>query len=175
MTRAFSLLAAVFLGLSVVAPAAASPLDFSFSFSSGALVVEGTVFGLEDNTLGQAATSLIVESSPGDKGLGEYVNAFAVNVFSDYTNSFSVVGGEIVFADFLSVIAPTSALFLEFPGSGDSNIQAAGLLVVGQVDFAAVPVAVPLPASLPLLLGGLAGVALLRRRRARLEAPSQVG
>lgn len=52
MTRIFSLLGAVVLCLSTAATASASTLDFRFAFNFEALIVEGTVFGLEDNTIG---------------------------------------------------------------------------------------------------------------------------
>ncbi|MET1414356.1 VPLPA-CTERM sorting domain-containing protein [Roseibium sp. HPY-6] len=149
---------ASFLSITV---SSAAPVDFSFSFSNDFFDVSGVIYGLEDDTIDQAAQSVIVESNTRGFGLGDYVNDAAALVID---NRFSVSGGEIIFADFASALLPDSLLVFS---TVDDTAFLMGLpgAVDGSPEFNKLPTPVPLPYSFPLLAAGMFGLACLKRRR----------
>lgn len=91
---AIAILGATPVLLTFAAPAAA--LDFGFSFNNelnGGGAVTGIIRGLEEGT--GAATSVEILSNTTGLGIGEYIG-------SPLTNSWTVLGGDIVAFDFLS-------------------------------------------------------------------------
>jgi hypothetical protein len=150
----------------------AAPLIVHFSFTdsaNGPHTVAGVVRGLVDDLDGQAATSVEVTSNSAGFGIGEYVGSPAVNLWS-------VAGGQITALNFLSAgqgnTAPavtTATLWLTtegFPapvgGLADSP-TGGGASEDSLITFTVA--AVPLPATLPLVVAALGGLGLIARRR----------
>lgn len=186
-----SFLGALTLGLAAAVYAApASALTFNFSFTNALFdpdaptdgdpntnwgVVTGTISGLSEGD--SAATSVVITSNTEGFGAGEY----APNADR---NQWTVTGGLITafnFASFGADHVPPVNLSLGFLSVGgwtaslsQSNqtypISNAGITVQDiNLIFSPVsagPSEVPVPASLPLLAAGIAGIALLRRRKA---------
>lgn len=187
-----SFLGALALGLAAAVYAApANALTFNFSFTNALFdpdaptdadpntnwdVVTGTISGLNDNSTG-AATSLMITSNTGGFGVGEYAPT------ADQ-NQWTVTGGLITgfnFASFGADQVPPVDLSLGFLSVGgwtaalsqsDQTYPASNAGVTSQdinlifTPVRAGPSDVPVPASLPLLAAGIAGIALLRRRKA---------
>ncbi|MGS4946941.1 VPLPA-CTERM sorting domain-containing protein [Meridianimarinicoccus sp. RP-17] len=171
--------------------AIAASYDFAFSFENvlhdsigQGGTVTGFVRGLTEGT--GAATSVEVASNTAGFGIGEYVG-------SPYNNSWTVTGGVLTAFSFgahggwnAAPDVTDSTLFFEstdnalttgpraglrnapltvttgFPGIGADDIN----LTFVPVDVVPDTPQVPLPATLPLALAGLAGFGLLRRRAA---------
>jgi hypothetical protein len=174
-----ALAAAVLTSALATLPASAAPLDFTFSFTNslnGGGSVSGVVRGLAEGT--GAATSVEVTANSLGFGLGEYIG-------SPDVNSWTVTAGAITAFDFLSFgilnSAPavtTATIFFESADllgasfragvgdspfsvtNGDPSVSTADIGLV----FAPVVAPIPLPAAGLMLLAGLGGLAVLRRR-----------
>ena len=176
------------LGMALVAllalvraePAGAS-LVFTFSFNNalnGGGHVTGVISGLNEGT--GAASSVEVTSNSAGFGVAEYAPTAAIN-------SWTVTGGLITDYKFFSLgnVNPATDATLFFDASsfnglsfraGLSNTPHSVVLGNDNVDSSDIGLAigasagpsaeVPLPATLPLLVAGLAGLAYLRRRKA---------
>ena len=168
-----TLLAAALFAL---AGAAAQAATFTFSFDNEDGAVAGTVSGtivLPDGDGTFAATSVSIDAFPSGLGIGAApVDALRSGFIE---NTFTVVSGAISDALFFGLINGGTALSLDADfASGSSFLDASyagnfGATGVRDADsstlrFSAVGAAIPLPASLPLVLAGLGGLALLRRR-----------
>jgi hypothetical protein len=144
----------------------AAPLIVHFSFTdsaNGPHTVAGVVRGLVDDLDGQAATSVEVTSNSAGFGIGEYVGSPAVNLWS-------VAGGQITALNFLSAGAVTTAtLWLTtegFPAPvGGLAVSPAGGGASEDSLITFTVAAVPLPATLPLVVAALGGLGLIARRR----------
>ncbi len=162
-------------------------LNFNFSFANveGAQngILTGTIYGLNDNSTG-AASKLTIDSFPSGVGSLDYGNE--VTLWNgQYLNNFTVLNGEIVAGSFVAQATGGSALahtfcldafincvgFTANPGStGVSalNLQL-GSNIANGAGFQAItytPVSsVPLPAGGLLLVSGLGGMALVKRRK----------
>ncbi len=168
--------------------AQASTLDFNFSFTNTANtggVVTGIVRGLTDNAT-SAATSVEVFTNTDGFGIGEYIGV-------PTNNSFTVVAGVITNVEFdvFGIVNSTTFDFLtpaeqlDFLGffditiafliDGNGPVRAGLAMREDSVTLGVLPInltftpavaAVPLPAGAVLLLTGLGGLAVVRRRRA---------
>lgn len=170
ITTMRNILAAFFVWLSASAMTQASTLDFFFSFNNtgyGGGSVTGIIRGLQDNAT-SAATSVEVLTHTGGFGTGEYIGA-------PQYNTFTLSAGILTEFEFLSRGALNTspavtccALFLG--GNTQTGIFSAGLsdfsfTIIPTDDTGLAITPVPLPASLPLLLIGVAGAAALKRRK----------
>lgn len=167
----------LFAGIAAVAMASsAEAVVFDFSFSNVEGPVAGTVEGsltLPDGDGMFAATSVIVDSAPAALG---YTLPFDVlaNLTLVVANSFTVAGGSITDAEFAAQDDPFlgSGLSLGFTGFGSvlSIFQTGsvndGVIDVSNSTLTFSRVAVPVPATAALLVGGLAAVGIARRRKA---------
>jgi len=157
LTRVLGAVAAVFLSTA----AQATTLDFDFTFGNEFFEVTGFITGLEDDTFGQEADSVVVTSNTlAGFGLGDYVNDPTVLVID---HAFSVVGGEIVFAEFVSVLVPNSLLALSTT-TPFTRLEGIPGVVGGELVFTQIS-AVPLPAGGLLVLTALGALVGLGRRR----------
>ena len=168
--KKLSLGALLLFGLSAGAHAG---LIFSFEFSDASGdKVTGRIFGLLDNTSGQTATSILIDSFTGQVG-GEFGTATndATTWASVTLNSFSVAAGQITFAAFgaQDAIASLGTFCINFVGCIDSTsrlqLQTIPILIrdfggFGGVTFASVPE----PSTGVLLVLGLLGLTIARRR-----------
>jgi hypothetical protein len=171
-------LLAAALAVAATGAARAATLDFTFSFTNtgnGGGTVTGIVRGLQDNAT-RAASSVEVTGNTLGFGIGEYVG-------NPQSNTFTVSRGAITSALFGSIgtlnSAPAvtgSSLGLEltdqfsFAGLRDSTQGTVVTRDTG-LTFTRVDVTpIPVPAALPLLLGGLGAMALFRRRGQRRAA-----
>jgi hypothetical protein len=174
--RGFLFVAATSFALIISLPAHAG-LNFDFSFTdtvgntSG--TVTGEIIGLADNGT-SAATDLVIDGYPA----GLSLSAVPWDIFNDGAwfivgNSFTVSGGEIIAANFFDS-GPGEAIFsldnlgfntLEDNGLPPNVTENAGGFA--GVTYTAVPAVVPTPepVSIALLLSGLFGLRLIRRRR----------
>ncbi|MEO9896258.1 MAG: VPLPA-CTERM sorting domain-containing protein [Paracoccaceae bacterium] len=171
--------------LSLTSAGASYAATFNFSFDNVEGNVAGTltgqIFGLQDNTSGQAATQLIIDTFP--SGLGnspsgavDFVNDFGTTI----NNSFDVSNGEITSALF-AIQSSTNGVLLTFVLNRGFITNCCGRLTNGLtfdnvdsilansggfsgVTYEAVA-AVPLPAGGLFLLTGFAGIAALKRRK----------
>ena len=141
--------------------------------------IAGTVSGtleLPDGDGTFAATSIIVDSAPA--ALGYTLSFDAILEFdNELFNTFTVIGGLIADAEYgaqrnASIGQAAGGLALSLSGFGSQLIPSnSNVADSGVVDFADATLSfgdvtpVPLPASLPLVLMGLAGLAGLRTRK----------
>ena len=149
------------------APATAATYNFSFSNDDGGTA--GTVSGtieLGDGDGVFAALAVFLNAFPAALGLG--AAPVDTNATSAGTNSFTVAGGQVTDADYFGLIDGSTALALNSQGStfldksGEAGFGATG---VQDLDGSTLSIsAVPLPASMPLLLAAFGGIALMRRR-----------
>jgi hypothetical protein len=152
--------------------ALAATLSFDFSFpnlGNGGGTVTGRVSGLTDNSI-SAADSVIILSNTLGFGFGEYVG-------NPLLNSWTVVGGVITNADFLSYGNSNTS-----PAVTDSTLRISYVLASSSsqwsgltnnpyyyntstpgITFSLVPV--PAPAALPLLAFGFGSLGFLGWRR----------
>ncbi|MEM7743768.1 MAG: hypothetical protein AAF409_08665 [Pseudomonadota bacterium] len=153
-------------------------IDFNFSFTNSSVAgggsVTGIVRGLRDNMSGQAATSVEILTNTAGFGVGEYVG-------SPNRNSWDVAGGVITQASFRSFggsnTAPsvTDSSFAITESSVLPGIVQVGVRNAPDFSFATstgqspqqffTPTVIPLPATLPLLLGALWLIGLAARRK----------
>jgi hypothetical protein len=148
----------------------ASALTFDFSFTNAAANGGGTVMGVITlNAANNAALSVQVTSntsSLGSFGIGEYVG-------NPFANSFTVSGGLITAADFLSLgvdnmspdVTCCTLGFAVRAGLSDSNSR---LPLSNSPNLTFTPT--PLPAALPLFAGGLGALGVLGWRKKRKAA-----
>jgi hypothetical protein len=162
------------------APANALTFDFSFTSSDG--TVTGVISGLTAGT--SAATGLTITSYPSALGsLGATpLSAISPNVPTPGFNSFTVTGGEIVFAfydieepsigspvfNFVictspSPCSPEQDYLYMVPNNGIPATAIADDITFTPVTSSATP----LPAALPLFAGGLGAMGLFGWRRKR--------
>ena len=183
--------------ISLFAATSGYAATFSFTFSSSTSNVDGPdanvagpitgrIFGLLDDGLGQAASSIVFDSIPTGLLGADAHPADVTNWTNQIFNSFDVVAGQITNAEFaalndgigllcLNAVARCFGLgadlslpnpgvnYISFDGAATSTSNDEGF---GGVTFANVA-AVPLPAGGLLLLSGLGGVAALKRRKKR--------
>ncbi len=159
-----SIITAAALAMASTTGSMAATLDFTFSFGDDPNVIAGTVFGIPDG--GGAATSIV---------LNDPISSIFLAVDAQF-NDFSIVGGEITAADFFGS-STEGGITLDFrSGLVGSSLATVGDVgggiietFVSQVPFVftpAVPLApIPLPAGAVLLLTGLGGFAIARRRK----------
>ncbi len=182
--KLLKLLSAACFVLAASTSSYATTLDFDFSFSDGPVDVFGTISGLSDDTNDQAATTITVSSV----AFGLDAVPFLSVPTSVSSNIFSVSGGLITTANF-SANVPNSLplpgrLFLLL-GFGPTEIERFGSLqatdVSGSLLFSAsetggdgpfdpgIPTTrpIPLPAGGVLLISGLFGLGVLRRKASR--------
>lgn len=162
--------AAAVMATGLCASAGASTLSFTFSFTNlgeGIGTVTGLVSGLQDN-----ATSLRITSNTAGFGIGEYIgnprsNSWTVSSGSISSFSFFAFGARNTAPD---VTVSSISLFmvdtlfgatLTNDPSSVRNFGSSKITFTKVVDTAAVP----LPAGGMLLIGALAGLAALRRRK----------
>ncbi len=181
--RTFVTVAAIVI-MATLPARAATMIDFNFSFTNDPTIgggnITGIVRGLRDNMSGQAATSVEILTNTAGFGVGEYVG-------SPNRNSWDVAGGLITQASFRSFGGSNTA-----PSVTDSTFGITessvlpGIVQIGlknQTDFAIArstgqspqqfftPTVIPLPATLPLLLGAL-GLFGLAARRKKIAPPA---
>ena len=176
--------------LSVSVPANASTVDFDFSFTDGTDTVSGTIFGLAETGVSQASR-LIASGGALGPDLIEFIAPSNPSI-TLFSNNFLVAGGQITAFEFSSRIDFPSASVLESPiiaflsladRSAADNFAGAGIAeVLALADFADVftvanpgfptftlrePAvsAVPLPAALPLMAGGISLLGFMGWRR----------
>jgi hypothetical protein len=120
MIRILTLAVALVLG--TAGAQAATLLDFSFSFTNNNGNVSGTVtgiiYGLQDNTNGQAAANVVITSAPAELGAVTYPLSAMVGVVS---NSFNVLNGQITDSVFYSAPSPFPYFALNRPVGGGFN------------------------------------------------------
>jgi len=162
------------------AAAFAGTIDFTFEFTdlaNGGNVVTGIIRGLSEGV--SSATSVEVLSNTGGYGIGEYaMNWSPTPPGTPNENLFTVFQGMITQVSFVSfgvnnlppdvtdsllVLATFNNVTLygglsPFPNGGTSSTRSL-------VTYTVVPVAVPEPATFPLLLLGMAVLGLTRYRR----------
>jgi hypothetical protein len=165
-----------------VAPARAALIfDFSFTGNEGAFTsgtVTGEIFGLTDDTANEAATDLVIIEVPADFVLPDDPwDIFGAAGFTVSDNSFTVSGGAITAADFLEQGPPNVVFSLNAsvggsPPGRDSLQDLLNHQTTTDDGFAAIsftaglpPIDIPEPTSLTLLLSGLFGLRMIRRRR----------
>jgi hypothetical protein len=148
----------------------ASALTFDFSFTNAAANGGGTVMGsIVLNAADTAALSVTVTSNTssfGSFGIGEYVG-------NPFANSFTVSGGLITHADFLSLGVDNTSpdvtcCTLGFAVSAGLSDHNASLPINNSPNLTFTPT--PLPATLPLFATGLGALGLLGWRRKRRAA-----
>lgn len=170
----------VLFGLMLGTQAQAVPIDFKFSFENvlnGGGTVTGFVRGLEEGT--GAATSVEVTDNTMGFGIGEYIG-------NPLENSWTVVDGVVTAFNFLSFgivnsdpavtdstlrFDSTLNLGAEFRAGlrnlPDSVFSSDSAFTTSDIALTFTQVSpVPLPASLPLFLGGLLILRKLRSRHA---------
>jgi hypothetical protein len=166
------LIAATAMAALVAAAPAYAGLDFYFSFINGNGNVSGTVtgeiFGLTDDTT-SGATDVVIDSYPA----GLSLPAVPWDIFNDsnYTNvgnGFTVSGGVITAAFFAELDFADSSSFSLNDEGFNNVIDLNGNAVENEGGFkgatyTAVPT--PEPASIVLLLSGMFGLRLIRRRK----------
>jgi len=151
-------------------------LNFDFSITNTLGNVSGTVtgeiFGLSDNTADQAATDIEILTYPtGITGLP--AAPFDIFGFPNTTitsNEFTVSGGVITAMDFVDYYPHAiGQLDLDYNGLYFlSNSSVTGYVTTVQSGFTITPAStsdLPEPASIVLLLSGLFGLRMIRRRR----------
>lgn len=168
---------------SLLAPQAASALDFTFSFGG----VKGLIEGLQDNASNQTSPLVKVTDSP-IGGLGSYTNISPIG--------FAVSAGAISAADYLGFTSRVPTLsdlprleifdcILEDPTNGARLETVCGQLAVGgnlngvrtlvfesgTVSFDRVVPAESVPGPIPLL-GAAAAFGISRRLRRRIKGSS---
>ncbi|MEO0566442.1 MAG: hypothetical protein AAF066_01825 [Pseudomonadota bacterium] len=166
--RTFAAVAATVI-MATLPARAATITDFTFSFTNSAAngggTVTGIVRGLEDNMTGQAATSVEILTNTAGFGIGEYVG-------NPFLNSWDVAGGLIsgvFFSSFgtgnTSPAVVDSSFFVSFAravqiGLNNSPTSVSSVPTGSTPQQFFKPTVVPLPATLPLLLGGLGLIGL---------------
>lgn len=165
--RGIASLALAFTLVVGVAPAYALNFDFSFTNNSGNVsgTITGEVFGLVDNVTSQA-TNVVIDSYPA----GLTLPAAPWDIFSapgttvDF-NSFFVLGDDVASGQ---LILENGVIHLELNGDTVNSLRdSAGNFVTqspsrNQIVFTPAPV--PEPVSISLLISGLLGIGLARRR-----------
>lgn len=151
----------------------AATLDFNFSFTNvnnGGGTVTGIIRGLENNSIGEAASVEILSNTDGF-GVGLYSGAPSARVFG-VTNSV------LDFASFVSQGGVSPDGFVQ-DSSFRFGVNSIGLtnsstginssaIILSNLVVTPVPAAVPILGSMPLLVSGIAvGGILLRRRKQR--------
>jgi hypothetical protein len=162
---------------SLLAPQAASALDFTFSFG-GVGGVEGLISGLVDNTNSQVCDSpsscVVSVSNPGLSGA-----APGVYTYSPVQSGFDVQDGQIIVAWWggliIDPIDPGSQSYLVFQQAGTDSVGILGTIcglcsisrpVQGPITFSAdVP---SIPGPLPLF-GAAAAFGFSRKLRNRIK------
>jgi hypothetical protein len=158
-------------------PPAHATLNFTFSFvgTPGDGVpgtVTGEIYGLTDNTANQPATDIVITSYPSAL---TYLPSTPWDIFSVPgmyfdVNSFTVSSGQITAASFLEVW-PSNAGLLFLNAEGITGGLETSPIQLSTLDLGDSPVTytpltadAPEPASIAVLLSGLFGLGLMRRR-----------
>jgi len=170
--------------ISLAASAAQAALVFSFSIENNVVdpgnaidgTVTGRIFGLDDDTAGQAATSVVIDSFPA--GLGGVVDeAEVLNWTNVDFNTFDVSGGEITRAIFAATLVTsdladldqlcfrtvangTCSTFLNVFTMDKADTYVANTNIAG-VTFTQY---VPIPPTIGLLANGLVLIGWFQRR-----------
>ena len=136
-------------------------LSFEWRFAD----VVGTVMGLTDNTTGPAS-QVTITAAPGTTFIlpQDTIVAGAIVPF----NSWTVMSGLLTDIDFLSVGFDLPNDFLDIlggvPGAGGQLFDGVTMELTRGAVSSADPIATPEPASMALIIIGLAALAISRRR-----------
>jgi hypothetical protein len=167
--RGFGILA---LSLMLASGTAHAGLNFDFSFTGTAGIagtVTGEIFGLTDNST-SAPTDVVIDSYPAGITLpGTPWDIFNAAGFILGVDRFTVSGGQITAAN-LQLENPGLNEDLVLNSCGFNQLQGTNLLsVVNSNGFSGITftssTSAPEPASIALLLSGLFGLRMIRRRR----------
>jgi hypothetical protein len=138
--------------------------DFSWDSSNGKII--GEIYGLSDDGVNLNATGFVLTSVG---GMQVDINVFEDDGWDVYSNSFDVLGGEVIGAYFYSesYFGGYEYMFLgNAVGSGYSYTYFDGAISNVSVNGEFVKrVTVPEPSSVILVLLGLAGLSFARYRK----------